>query len=178
MQIYNALAKDHEKLKELLNELVSLDEKDNESRHDLVQEIRDELVPHSRAEESILYNSMRALEEGQSEAMHGYTEHMEAEALLRTLQVAEKIDMGWKQTATKLKDALEHHIEEEESEIFATARELFTNEEAEMMGDAFERIKPQIRDESFVKTSMEMVLNLMPPRLVNKLRGKSDTKAA
>lgn len=157
----------------MLTELVSLDEGDEgaeETRRDLIADIRDALVPHSRAEESILYNSMRALETDTREVMHGYQEHMEAEALLRALQVADKAGIGWKQTAQKLKDAIEHHIEEEEDEIFASARELFSDEEAEMMGQAFERIKPQIQDETFLKTSAELVLNLLPPRLANTLR--------
>lgn len=170
MKIYQALANDHQKVKELLTELISLKDEDVESRNELVAEIRDELIPHSRAEESIFYNSIRALDEEKKLIMHSYQEHLEAETLLRALQAADKLDMGWRATAQKLKDALEHHIEEEESEVFAAAKELFTAEEAEIMGGAFESIKPQIRDESAVKTTAEMVLNMLPIRLSNKLR--------
>jgi hemerythrin superfamily protein len=170
MKIYEALAKDHLEVKELLAELIKLKEGDEETRHDLVADIRDALIPHSRAEESILYNSMRAMQEETGMVMHGYQEHAEAEALLRTLQVADKVDMGWKQTAKMLKEALEHHIEEEEGDIFTAAQELFTADEAEMMGRAFISIKPQIKEESFIKTSGELIMNLLPPRLAQKIR--------
>lgn len=170
MQIYQALAQDHLKLKEMLSELVSIKEGDEETRHDLIADIRDELVPHARAEESLFYNSIRALTDEKKVVFHGYQEHLEAETLLRTLQVADKIDLGWKQTAKKLKDAVEHHIEEEEDKIFSLGKELFSAEEAEMIGSAFERIKPQIKDESFMKTSSELIMNLLPSRVSNLIK--------
>ncbi len=176
MHIFAALIQDHEKVKELLTELVSLDETDHESRDDLVQDIRDELIPHSRAEESIFYNSLRALETEQglaadkSKVMHSFQEHMEAEGLLRMLQVEDKINLSWKATAKKLKDAVEHHIRQEESEIFAIARKVLTQEEAKTLGELFEKVKPQIQDENFLKTSLEMVANMMPPRFTTAIK--------
>jgi hemerythrin-like domain-containing protein len=165
MHIFEALMKDHKKLKELLKELVSLKDDDFESRNNLVQDIRDELVPHSRAEEAVFYDSLRALDADKKVIMHGFTEHMEAEALLRLLQVEEKAHLGWKATARKLKDAVEHHIHEEEKDIFATARTVLTAEEAKKLGELFENLKPQIREEGFLKNSVELVVNMMPVRL-------------
>ena len=165
MMIYEALKKDHDLVKELLSELVSLGENDSDRRHELIDLIRDELVPHSRAEEAVFYNCMRLLDSSKNLAMHGYQEHMEAETLLRALQVQDKIDLKWKKTAQKLKETLEHHIEEEEGEMFNAAQALFTNEEAQAMGDVFEKMKPGIKEEGFAMTTVEMMKNLMPPRL-------------
>lgn len=170
MQIYEVLTKDHDKLKELLNELVMLDQSGEERRHALVQQIRDEMVPHSRAEESIFYNSLRAIDSAKDVVMHGYSEHMEAETFLRTLQAADKIDMGWKETAKKLQKTVLHHIEEEETKIFNVARHLFTDEEAVMMAEAFEQLKPEVKEQGFLQTTIDMVANLMPPRFAASLR--------
>lgn len=170
MQIYEVLRKDHEKVKTLLSELVALDESGEKRRHDLIQQIRDELVPHSRAEESVFYNSLSAIDSAKDVVMHGYQEHMEAETFLRTLQAADKIDMGWKQTAKKLKEAVFHHIEEEENKIFTVAQHLFTDEEAVMMAEAFEQLKPEVREQGFMQTTIDMVANLMPPRFAATLR--------
>jgi hemerythrin superfamily protein len=179
MHIFEALMKDHEKVKELLSELVSLREDDHESRNDLVDDIRDELIPHSRAEESVFYNSLRALDAGKNVVLHSYAEHLEAETLLRTLQIEEKINLGWKATAQKLKDSLEHHIHEEETKVFAVAREVITKEEAETLGKLFEDIKPQIQDEGFIKTSFDLVANLMPVRISAKVKEmKKELKAS
>ena len=166
MQIYDALKKDHEAVKGLLNELLSLDEQDD--RHDeIVEQIRDDLIPHSRAEEAVFYNALRALNADRSEVMHGYKEHLEAETLLRTLQAKNSVGGDWKATARKLQEALEHHISEEEGTIFSIARSMLTDEEAEKIGAAFEKLKPEVKDQNIVQTSLKMVANLMPPRLSN-----------
>lgn len=170
MLIYDTLKKDHDKVKMLMTQLVALNDEDDQQRENLVQQIRDELIPHSRAEESVFYNSLRSFETSKSEAMHGFKEHMEAEVLLRMLQFRDKVDMEWKETAQKLKDALEHHIQEEEGKMFNLAKSLFTDEEAEMMGKSFDRLKPEIKEEGIVKTTWDMVANLMPPRFKTRFK--------
>jgi hemerythrin superfamily protein len=170
MLIYEALKNDHEKVKTLLNDLVALEASNEDRRHSLIENIRDELIPHSRAEESVFYNSLRAIDSAKDIVMHGFEEHMEAETLLRSLQVADKIDLEWKATAQKLKKALEHHIQEEEGKIFNVAQQLFTKEEAEMMAEAFEQLKPEVKEEGFLRTTLDMVANLMPPRFAASLR--------
>lgn len=165
MAIYEALKKDHRKVEELLNELVMLEGK-SERASELISEIRDEIIPHSRAEESVFYNSLRSLDQAKDIVMHGYKEHLEAEALLRMLQAKDTMNLDWKKTANDLRQAIKHHIDEEESTIFNVAQQLFTPEEADMMEEAFERLKPEIKEEGMVQTSIEMITNLMPQRFV------------
>jgi hemerythrin-like domain-containing protein len=169
MDIYQALKKDHEEVKSLLDELVSLRE-DDEYRYILIEEIRNHLIPHARAEESVFYNTLRAVNADKKLVFHGYQEHLEAETLLRTLQVMDKMNMDWKATAEKLRDAVNHHIQEEETEIFSEARAAFSDVEAQAMCDAFLQLKPKIEQEGFVKNTVDMVINMMPPRLSDKLR--------
>lgn len=169
MKIYESLKKDHETVKNLLNSLVSLAEDNKTQRDQLIQQIHDELIPHSRAEEAVFYNSMRLLDETKSIAMHGYREHLEAETLLRSLQVRDATNMKWKDTAYKLKNALEHHIEEEEGEMFTAAQQLFTDEEAEIINEAFQKMKPEVKEEGFMMNTVTMIKNMMPPRLTDAL---------
>jgi hemerythrin superfamily protein len=171
MLIYDALINDHNKVKDMLNRLVNMTADDDSSeRSSLIEEIRDELVPHARAEEAVFYNSIRAINTAQDLVWHGYEEHMEAEALLRTLQAMDKIDAEWKKVARKLKSAVEHHIKEEEERIIPVARQLFTDQEAEVMTEAFEEIKPQVKDGGIVQNTLDMVANMMPQRLAAPLR--------
>lgn len=170
MLIYEQLKKDHQLIKKLLNQLVALSDDDHEQRDRLVSQISDELIPHARAEESVLYNSLRMLDMAKDMAMHGYKEHMEAEGYLRTLQAQSKLVGDWKKTAMKLKESLEHHIEEEEGKIFSMSRQLFTQQEAEMMCEAFIELKPNSRDQGMMKNTMDLVANLMPPRFTSSLR--------
>lgn len=170
MLIYEVLKNDHEKLKLLLNELMIMEEGSGSRRHALIEQIRDELVPHSRAEESVFYNSLRSIDAAKDLVMHSYTEHMESEALLRTLQAKDKVDADWRKTAAKLKTALEHHIAEEEGRIFNVAKQLFTENEAEMMAEAFEQLKPEVREGGIVRSTLDMIANIMPERFAAPLR--------
>jgi hemerythrin superfamily protein len=167
--IYETLKKDHDKLKKLLAELVDLDDK-SPRRKTLVRRIRDELIPHARAEESVFYNSLRSFDSAKGEVMHGFREHMEAETFLRTLQVMDGLERGWKKVARQLKKAVESHVRDEEGRIFPIAKEILTDEEAREMNTAFVRMKEEVKDESFFKNTMEMVANLMPPRLTRVFR--------
>lgn len=169
MEIYEALERDHEEIRQLLDDLVNLKDND-EYRFVIIEEIRNHLIPHSRAEESVFYNTLRAVNADKKVVFHGFQEHLEAETLLRTLQVMDKMNVGWKATAEKLREAILHHVQEEESEIFAEARQAFTSEEAVAMCEAFEQLKPKIEQEGFVKNTVDMVINMMPPRLSDKLR--------
>lgn len=169
MNIYEALKKDHVEVLDLLDELISL-KADDDYREILVKQIADELIPHSRAEESVFYNTLRAVQAPKKEVFHGFKEHMEAEALLKTLQAKDKLNMEWKGIAKKLKDALSHHINEEETEIFSIAREAFSDEEAEVMGEAFLELKPKVKEQTEIGKTADMVINLMPPRLASKIR--------
>jgi hemerythrin superfamily protein len=171
MQIYDALKQDHDQIKTILNELLAIAD-DSPQRKELVMNLRDILVPHSRAEERVFYNSLREEEESKGKAMHGYAEHMAAETMLRSLQVMEIGTAGWKPIVEKLKKALDHHIAEEETEMFAEARQILTDEEAESMAVAFQKLKSETKDENFMQTTIDMVANLMPPRFTNKFRGQ------
>jgi hemerythrin superfamily protein len=170
MLIYEALKKDHVNIRRLLDELVALSPNDKDKHHKLIQEIHDELVPHARAEESVFYNSLRAIDQAKDIAMHGFQEHMEAETLLRTLKSKDKRDTDWKSTAQKLQKVVDSHIQEEETRIFNVAQQLFTEDEARMMAEAFEQLKPEVSEEGFLRQTLDMVANVMPPRFAASLR--------
>lgn len=169
MDIYQALKKDHDKLKPLLAQLVKASEV-NEDTKAVLEQIRDELIPHARAEEAIFYNSLREIDSAKDLVSHGYTEHAEAETILRSMQAMSSIGIEWTKAAEKLRDALEHHIAEEEGRIFSAARQVLLEEEARQMATAFERLKPEIREQGFMQNTLDMVANMMPQRFSEKLR--------
>lgn len=170
MEIYDLLRQDHTEVKSMLNDLIKLDQND-EYRFILMQEIKNALIPHSRAEESVFYNAIRAVDADKSVVAHSYQEHLEAETMLRTLLVKDKTNLDWRSTAKKLQQALEHHISEEEGRVFAEARKIFTPQEAESIGQAFEKLKPTFVGDGVVKNTIDIVINMLPPRLANGIRG-------
>lgn len=170
MDILEELRNDHRNVRELLDRLVATETSEKELWNNTVASLRDELIPHSRAEEAILYNSLRDLGRDGDLIGHSYKEHLEAEGLLRTLQITEAVGINWKAAAQKLKEALEHHIAEEESSVFAAARSAFSDEERASMGEAFIRMKPEVQDDTIVGNTFDMIVNLMPKRLRGSIR--------
>ncbi len=169
MEIYESLKRDHLEVRDLLNELVGLN-KDDDFHYVLVDQIANALIPHARAEESVLYNSIRALKSDTSSIMSSYKEHMEAESLLRMLQVKDRANLDWKDTALKLQQALLKHIQEEETKVFDEARGIFSSQEASMMNEAFLKMKGQVVQQGFMKNSFDLVANLMPPKFIEKIK--------
>jgi hemerythrin superfamily protein len=177
VNIYDELKKDHRNVLALLDRLIADSSATADMRASLVQEIRDELIPHARAEEAILYNALRDVDRGKGEVAHAYVEHVEAETLLRALQVAGAAEINWKGGAQKLRDELAHHIAEEEGKVFAAARRAFSEDEAAQMGEAFRQMKPHVREEGFLGTTLEMVANILPARLRESVRKGDATRA-
>lgn len=169
MNIYDALANDHNELKPYLNMLVEASEH-NKDTEAILAKIGDLLIPHSRAEEAVFYNSLRGIEKTKNVALHGFKEHVQAETLLKTLAGLKAINIEWKAAATKLRDMLFHHIAEEEGEIFSKAREVLFEEEAQQMVPAFKHLKARAIKQSDFKNTIDMVANMMPGRFAERMR--------
>lgn len=165
MNIYEELTADHKKVIGLLGKLIEAEKAESKIRDSLITQIRNELIPHARAEEAVLYNSIRDVEGASGVIAHAYQEHVEAETILRSLQVTGAVGVNWISGAKKLKEALEHHISEEEGKVFAAAKKLFVEEEAVAMAEVFNKMKPMIREQSLIGTSLDMLANMMPTRL-------------
>jgi hypothetical protein len=169
MNIFQALQNDHETVKDLLEQLVSVSEND-ESTKVILDEIKDELIPHARAEEVVFYNSLRELDSAKDTISHAYREHMRVETLLHTLRGMEVVGIEWTVLAKKLRDEVHHHITEEEGVIFNMARPLLTPKESEELGNAFLAMKEEAGYESDFSNTVDLVANMMPKRFAESVR--------
>ena len=137
-----------------------------------LDELRRGVIAHAHAEEAVLYNALRETGAAKSLVIHSYSEHATAEAEIRTLGAAKMIDANWTTLMEKLSKDLSHHIRDEESEVFAAARQEFTAAEADQLGAAFERMKVEMAKDgdSMMASQLDLIVNLLPPRLTNIFR--------
>ncbi|NNL86194.1 MAG: hemerythrin domain-containing protein [Myxococcales bacterium] len=140
MNIYDRLQKDHEAQKSLAAQLEDTSG-DSEQRRKLFAELRSEAEAHANAEEQTFYAALIENPESQEKARHSIAEHKTASDLLEELSNLEMSSSGWLQKFKQFKDELEHHIDEEENEVFKLAREVLAKNEAESMVSVFERRK-------------------------------------
>lgn len=163
MEIYDVLKKDHDVLRGLLEEL-NASKASTEDRKGIIEKIKNELVPHSRAEEAVFYNSLRLINGGGAMSAEAYAEHAEAETILHALNGMESLSMNGDALVKKLTESLHHHLAEEEDEVFPQARQLLIKEEAEMMSEAFADLKAEIAEQGDMKNMLEFIVNMMPER--------------
>jgi hypothetical protein len=138
----NALAlmkADHVRMKDLLEEALDTDEP--QERVDLLHKIRAELMAHERMEEEVFYPAMRASAQTKDIVLEGYEEHHVIDLILdELLDVPEESD-EWKAKMKVLQENVEHHIEEEEGEMFEKAKQIFEAEMLEHLGAMMEATK-------------------------------------
>ncbi|MCH2547572.1 MAG: hemerythrin domain-containing protein [Alphaproteobacteria bacterium] len=144
MSIYSYLKKDHDEVKSLFNEIEQLGAESSEKRTSLFNQVKKKLILHSKAEEKVFYNPLKKYAEAKDEVEHGEEEHTEAEQLLEELTDPTLSGAAWAQKFKKLKEEVEHHIKEEEEDIFTIARRLLSEETARQMEEDMKRLKSEI----------------------------------
>ncbi len=73
--------------------------------------------------------------------LEGFEEHKVVKTLLGELETLGKDQEEWTAKFTVLKENIEHHVEEEEGEMFTKARKVLSEAEAEDLGTRLEAAK-------------------------------------
>lgn len=142
-EIYDQLRQDHVKVKQVLEKMVATSEKATKERVRLLNLLKKELLAHAHAEENVLYHELEQHKESKEIALEGEEEHHVAEHVLAELEQTDPADPHWKAKAKVLKELIEHHVEEEEEELFPQAQQLLDPEQAQEMGRRFLQQKQQ-----------------------------------
>jgi hemerythrin-like domain-containing protein len=132
------LKADHDKVKKLLNELETTTERGVKTRAELFSTIKGELTLHEIVEEEIFYPELKAHPKAQDIVLEGYEEHHVVDLLMGELESLDVSDETWGAKATVMKENIEHHIEEEEGEMFRQARQVFDAAELDGLGQRME----------------------------------------
>jgi hemerythrin superfamily protein len=139
MNALEVLKQDHQKVKILFQDMRQTT--DQTKRKDLFDKIDTELEIHSHIEKTVFYPAIEDHEELKDMVAEAVEEHQEAATLLKELEElgAESHDFGSK--LQELIDAVGHHVEEEEGEMFPKVREVFDEDELEQLGQELESAK-------------------------------------
>ena len=99
------------------------------------------LTVHTHLEEQIFYPALANFDETSEIVERSYEEHQEVNELLSDLTGLSPTAEEWIELIGELRENLEHHIEEEEGELFPQAEELLGEERLEELGRQMEEIK-------------------------------------
>ena len=117
------LTQDHENVKALFEQYEASGDKAYASKKKLATKICLELTKHATAEEEIFYPAVRALG-GETEDLvdEARVEHAGAKELIAQILAMEPQDDLYDAKVKVLSEQIEHHVHEEEDEMFPKAR--------------------------------------------------------
>ena len=103
---------------------------DRDELHDMLGRIADKLTLHTRLEEEILYPALKSLAEEM--VLEAYEEHHVVDLVLRAVPAIDVEAESFKAKMTVLCELIEHHVAEEEKEMFPLATRLGAEKLAEL----------------------------------------------
>ncbi len=140
--IYDAIKQDHDEHRALLKRIADTSG-DSADRRAAWEEFYRDVKTHAAAEEETFYSKLISKTWGQDHARHSVHEHQQIDDLLEELNDKDMSSPGWLQKFKELRHEYEHHIDEEEEEIFPRAREIIDASEIDGYGDRFLKRKQE-----------------------------------
>jgi hypothetical protein len=138
MDAFELLKADHKKVSGLFDELEAATGK---AKLSVFDRIKTELDLHTHIEETIFYPALEKPEETHDLTLEAYEEHKMVKTLLAELSGARTADDEWQARAKVLRENVEHHVDEEENELFDKADDALSDEEIEALGQRMEAEK-------------------------------------
>jgi hypothetical protein len=134
MDALELLEKDHHLFRRLLDEGEATTERGEKTRTELFERLKREITIHEQMEETVLYAALREVTKARDTALEGYEEHHVVDEIFAELEQTPPSDESWGAKFTVAKENLEHHMEEEEGEMWKQARQAFSQDELDRMG--------------------------------------------
>ena len=148
--IIDLILEDHKPLKELIKIMKDAEKYSIEERREAFEDFSPLLTIHTRPEEESLYVYMKQDEEMVVEGYEGDVEHALADHLISDIKETENVDL-WSARVKVLAEMVEHHIEEEEKEMFPDIRKNSELEERAKLGTLYMQLKTQFDAEGNFK---------------------------
>ncbi|HEY5957148.1 MAG TPA: hemerythrin domain-containing protein [Polyangiaceae bacterium] len=159
MNALELLKQQHDQVKELFAQFESTD--DPEEKDDLVQELSDNLAAHAAIEEKIFYPAAYggSTKELLSEAVE---EHLAAKRIIADLLDLSSEDESFDAKVKVLKEQIEHHVKEEEQQLFPKVRQKLNADKLEALGEQMEDLFEQELEDDPSEKVPEQTLEAAP----------------
>jgi len=138
MDAFNLLKADHRKVEELFSQLESAS---GQAKMRVFEQIKMELELHTHIEETIFYPALEKPKQTHDLTLEAYEEHDVVKKLLQQMSKAKSATEEWEAQAKVLQENVEHHVEEEENELFTKAEAALSEEQIEALGEQMEAEK-------------------------------------
>ena len=135
MNAITMLTEDHREVERMLDDLEPTTERGIKTRQELFSRLKEALSVHETIEEEIFYPALREHPKAKDIVLEAYEEHDVVDSIMGQLEGLPVDDETWGAKAKVMIENLRHHIEEEEKEMFPTARRVFEAGELQELGE-------------------------------------------
>ena len=158
MNAMDLLKADHDRIKEMFDGFRDLGAGERAEKQRLFNRIAGELEVHAELEERVFYPAVRSVKSGDAMeiTLEAFEEHKIAQTLLGQIRSLTRGDARKDAKMKVLMESVEHHIEEEEDEIFAEASDL-GDDRLEELGDRMQALQADLRGARGVGAEMAEV---------------------
>jgi len=139
--ILSLIETDHQAVEQLFNQA---EQAKGKKLQGYFKQIYKEITLHAQAEEIVFYPAMREHEETAQYIEEAEEEHTSAKVLMEQMKGMAPDDEDFVDMMMDLKDAIMHHVEEEESEIFEAVRECMSEDTLKNLGNEFQQTKKSL----------------------------------
>jgi hypothetical protein len=136
------LEREHRRFEELMKQGEETTERARLTRRELLDTLTLELNAHELMEERVLYPALQSHPQAHDIVLEGFEEHHVADLIVKELHAVATDDEQWGAKFKVLKENIEHHIQEEEGEMFRVARGIFSREELRDMAARMLAVRP------------------------------------
>src|SRR5262245_64117799 len=142
MDAITLLKEDHKRVKELFRKFEQAGDRAYATKRKPVGRITEELSIHAAIEEQVFYPSVRrAVAAADDGVLESLEEHHVVKWTLSELERMDPMDERYDAKVTVLIESVEHHIGEEEEEMFPKVRKALSRTQLNELGDLMERAK-------------------------------------
>jgi hemerythrin-like domain-containing protein len=140
MSIIEMLKQDHQEASAMMDRIESAGEGDPSVMMTFTQ-LKDALTLHTEIEEQIFYPALRNNDETEDQIEESFEEHQEVKDMLAEMSGLQAGNDEFMSLMSDLRDAVEHHVEEEENELFPQAEQILGDSRLQEMGQQMMQIK-------------------------------------
>ena len=148
MNAFQLLKEDHQKVSGIFQQLEPTTERAEKTRTELFAKLLEELDIHAKIEETIFYPSIKQAAETREIVLEGFEEHHVIKMLLSELESLPVDTEQWTAKLKVLQENVEHHVEEEEQEMFQKARQVLSEDDINRLGAEMEQMKKQLESQT------------------------------
>jgi hemerythrin superfamily protein len=146
MDVLDLIKAEHRQIETLFSEIESTD--DTYKLYECFNQLSNGLNLHAEVEEQTFYPAIRNCKNTKELVEVAQEEHDKAKQMLEELEYLSPTSGEFKQKIAELKQLIQHHLHEEENEVFSQVRECMSQEEREQLGSEFEAVKSKLHEMS------------------------------